>query len=119
MLAKQQTNVRQLNNFCAAIYVSTIFHKSNKENNIAKQVGACKNFIDAQGWAFSGDLFVRKDETACIDKLARARARSQCFDYIISYVSSNSEIDVIACLDAQTYAYSKAPFCKYDGDKNA
>lgn len=93
----------------AAIYISNAQSVSNKKFTIAEQVKACKDFIERRGWAFSGDLFVKKNGTDYIDALVRARAWFH-FDYVIGYISSSGpEMGLIACFDAKQYALSKKP----------
>ncbi len=67
----------------AAIYVS---QEAKQEVSISKQVEACQNFLSEKGFIFSGDLFLKKEGTDHIDELVRARARSQRFDYLASYL---------------------------------
>ena len=67
----------------AAIYVS---QAAKQEVSISKQVEACQKFLNEKGFIFSGDLFLEKEGTDHIDELVRARARSQRFDYLASYL---------------------------------
>ena len=94
----------------AAIIIYAGF-KELKELSIAIQVEACNSFIMRQGWMIS-DLYFERNDKACINCLARARAWSNQFDYVVSYVNfahasmgDNQDIGgIIACLDAESYA---------------
>lgn len=105
--------MKEISNQLAAIY---IFDKSKQNVTISQQIDAIKRFLDNAGMTFSGDLFIERADTGYINCLARSRAWSKRFDKIICYVTSNQDrqdkqsIGIIACLDAQTYAYSKATF---------
>ncbi len=112
MLVEQNMSVRQTSSVYAAIYLFGT-KESTAEQRISTQVIACKNFIDSQGWVFSGDLFVERKASGNIDRLARARAWFQRFDYIVSYVqliNSQPEQDqrtikgIIACYPSLVYA---------------
>jgi hypothetical protein len=110
-ILKSQPNSRDKGNFRrAAIIVYTGF-KELKEISLSVQVEACNTFIERQGWIVS-DLYFEKNNKESIDFLARARAWSGQFDYVVSYVnfahvSMGDDQDIggiIACLDAESYA---------------
>ena len=86
------------NSQLAAIYVS---QSATQEVSIAKQIEACQKYLNSQGLLFSGDLFLQKDGTD-ITELLRARARSNKFDFVVSYLlcrgkSEGYFIGMIAC----------------------
>ena len=85
-----------------AIYVS---QRAKKEVSISRQVEACQKFLCEKGFVFSGDLFLQKDGTD-ITELLRARARSNKFDFVVSYLlcrgkSEGYFIGMIACWNIQ------------------
>ena len=92
----------QKNNQLAAIYVS---QSAAQEVSIAKQIEACQKYLNSQGILFSGDLFLQKDGTD-ITELLRARARSNKFDFVVSYLlcrgkSEGYFIGMIVCWNIQ------------------
>ena len=85
-------NPKKLNNGSpskAAIYVSQI---AKETVSISRQVDACQKFLSEKGFIFSGDLFLKKEGTEHIDELVRARARSQRFDYLATYLLCPSKL---------------------------
>ena len=93
------------NDQLAAIYVS---ESAKQQVSIAKQIEACQKFLSGQGLLFSGDLFIQKEGTEYIDELIRARALSQRFDYMVSYLLCPGEsegyfIGIIACWNVQNF----------------
>ena len=65
------------------IYVSQI---AKETVSISRQVEACQKLLSEKGFIFSGDLFLEKEGNDHIEELVRARARSQRFDYLVSYL---------------------------------
>ena len=80
---RQTTMTLDKSSQLAAIYVS---QEAKQEVSISRQVEACQKFLSEKGFKFSGDLFLEKEGTDHIDELVRARALSQRFDYLASYI---------------------------------
>ena len=104
---KNQTTVEVPNLTLAAIYLTITPEQSREKHSVTEQVLACKNFIEKQGWVFSGEIFVKKNGMIYIDALVRARAWSH-FDYLVSFITlSDPDIRVISWWDAKQYALSQ------------
>lgn len=89
----------------AAIYVSQI---AKETVSISRQVEACQKLLSEKGFIFSGDLFLEKEGNDHIEELVRARARSQRFDYLVSYLlcpgkSPGFSIGMITCWNVQNF----------------